>query len=250
MVRPLAPHFACVDVIEEILRDVSRHINIARVSPATRARWVKHVGRQQSPEVDAGRDMRHHAAWIFFSLFVAAAYGQPVKNAAGTGPMNNVDLPGSDIKHFTLAAPPPGQFDIRMNQCSAACSTNKDCVAWTYVKPNTIQGPLGNCWLKSAIPAQAANNCCVSGVIGEANTDRPGRLQALRQHRRGSGDGEPVRHGLLQGRELQGLDVCPPEHDPGPEGELLAEECRAGPDGEQVLHLGLLHDDGDQVMVR
>ena len=118
--------------------------------------------------------MRHHAAWIFFSLFVAAAYGQPVKNAAGTGPMNNVDLPGSDIKHFTLAAPPPGQFDIRMNQCSAACSTNKDCVAWTYVKPNTIQGPLGNCWLKSAIPAQAANNCCVSGVIGEANTDRPG----------------------------------------------------------------------------
>jgi hypothetical protein len=119
-------------------------------------------------------NFRRHAGWFVLCLIVAAAYGQPVKTAAGLAPMVNVDLPGSDIKHFTLAAPPPGTFDLRQNQCSEACATNVKCVAWTYVKPNTIQGPLGNCWLKNVIPAQKANNCCVSGTLGEANTDRPG----------------------------------------------------------------------------
>jgi len=118
--------------------------------------------------------IRRHACWILVCLIAAVAVAQGTKIAVNTGPRNNVDLPGSDIKHFTMAAPPPQQFDGRLNQCSNACAANKDCVAWTYVKPNTIQGPLGNCYLKNAIPAQVANNCCVSGVLGEANTDRPG----------------------------------------------------------------------------
>ena len=121
--------------------------------------------------------MTHVQRYVYgfiFCLIAVVAIAQGIKVGSDTGPKDNVNLPGSDIAHFTMALPPPGQFDIRMNQCSGACASNKDCLAWTYVKPNTIQGPLGNCWLKNAIPAQAANNCCVSGAIGDANSDRPG----------------------------------------------------------------------------
>jgi hypothetical protein len=118
--------------------------------------------------------LRRHTGWILLCLIAVVAIAQ-TKIGGDTGPRDNVNLPGSDIKHFTMATPPPQQFDTRLNQCSAACAANKDCSAWTYVKPNTIQGPLGNCWLKSAIPAPVANNCCVSGTVGEANTDRPGK---------------------------------------------------------------------------
>src|ERR1700682_4900340 len=64
IVRSLAPNFACADVIAENSAGRSRRINFARVPPATRsakahsvvyAGW-EHGGRQQSPEVDAGRN--------------------------------------------------------------------------------------------------------------------------------------------------------------------------------------------------
>ena len=110
---------------------------------------------------------------ILFSV-VATSDGQEIKVPRGGDPMYNIDLPGSDIFHFALDAPPSGMFDLRQQDCSQACWQNKDCVAWTYVKPNTIQGPKGNCWLKNSVPAKKSNNCCISGTIGEANTDRPG----------------------------------------------------------------------------
>jgi hypothetical protein len=107
-------------------------------------------------------------------LLVATAYGQPVKTARGGETLGNVDLPGSDITHFAMDAPAPGTFDLRQQQCSEACGKNLNCVAWTYVKPNTIQGPKGNCWLKNAVPAKKSNACCISGTIGESNVNRAG----------------------------------------------------------------------------
>jgi hypothetical protein len=115
--------------------------------------------------------------WLLFLvmfLIVTTAYGQEVKLPRGGEPMYNIDLPGSDIFHFPLDAPPPGMFDLRQQNCSQACWQNKICVAWTYVRPNTTQGQKGNCWLKNSVPPKKSSNCCVSGTIGEANTDRPG----------------------------------------------------------------------------
>jgi len=112
------------------------------------------------------------AAFLYF--LISATYGQEVKLPHGGEPINNVDLAGSDIFHFTLDAPAPGMLDLRQDQCSAACWQNKACLAWTYVKPNTIQGPKGNCWLKNSVPAKKTNSCCISGTIGEVNIDRPG----------------------------------------------------------------------------
>ena len=113
---------------------------------------------------------------LFVSLcsWLTSAAAQPVKLARGGEQMFNIDLPGSDIQKIPLETRTGGILDLRKEQCAKACSENKECVAWTYVRPNTIQGPAGNCWLKNSIPAKNNNTCCVSGVIGEAGTDRPG----------------------------------------------------------------------------
>lgn|GEM_PF-3387288 len=113
-------------------------------------------------------------SFLFVFFVFSTLYAQEVKLYHGGEPMYNIDLPGSDIYHFTLDAPPPGIFDFRQGECAKACWDNDDCLAWTYVRPNTIQGPKGNCWLKNYVPAKRYSKCCVSGTIGEANIDRPG----------------------------------------------------------------------------
>lgn len=71
----------------------------------------------------------------------------------------NTDRPGSDFSNFDLPAANP-------KLCQDACAANPKCKAWTYVKPNTVQGPRPRCWLKYAVPQARSNNCCVSGVKG------------------------------------------------------------------------------------
>jgi hypothetical protein len=111
---------------------------------------------------------------LFILLATTTTYGQVIKRIGEDTTMYNIDLPGSDIYHFTLDAPAEGLLDLRQDKCAQACGQNDDCVAWTYVKPDTIQGPKGNCWLKDEVPAATSNKACVSGTIGEANIDRPG----------------------------------------------------------------------------
>jgi hypothetical protein len=71
---------------------------------------------------------------------------------------NNIDRPGSDYNNFNMRANNP-------ELCKQACFADTRCKAWTFVKPNTIQGPKPRCWLKNAVPNAVNNNCCVSGVI-------------------------------------------------------------------------------------
>jgi len=48
--------------------------------------------------------------------------------------------------------------------CEESCAGNAACKAWTYVAPNTTQGPQPHCWIKSGIPLPQANACCTSAV--------------------------------------------------------------------------------------
>jgi len=100
-----------------------------------------------------------------------ALHAQTLKLAVGGVPMYNIDLPGSNIGN---SIPLPNESGLEMGLCAMACEKTIDCCAWTYVRPNTIQGPDGHCWLKNSIPAKNSNNSCISGTIGEANVDRPG----------------------------------------------------------------------------
>ena len=70
----------------------------------------------------------------------------------------NIDRMGMDYKNFDLPV-----ADYRL--CARACLDEAKCKAWTYVKPNTIQGPKPRCWLKYSVPPKVTRSCCVSGVI-------------------------------------------------------------------------------------
>jgi len=67
------------------------------------------------------------------------------------------DRPGNDYKNFNLSV-------ADFNQCRAACRSDNQCQAWTYVNPG-VQGPSARCWLKNAVPAAHASDCCTTGVI-------------------------------------------------------------------------------------
>jgi hypothetical protein len=69
----------------------------------------------------------------------------------------NTDRPGLDIRGFDLPVNDPAA-------CQRECQNNGQCKAWTFVKPNTIQGPRPRCWLKHTIPSAKRNACCVSGT--------------------------------------------------------------------------------------
>ena len=73
------------------------------------------------------------------------------------GPMElNVDRMGLDFRNFDLSIADP-------RACQDACAADARCRAWTYVRPNTIQGPRPRCWLKTALPPGRPHPCCVSG---------------------------------------------------------------------------------------
>lgn len=71
-----------------------------------------------------------------------------------------IDRMGGDYRDFDLSKPDP-------HLCEQACLDDKRCKAWTYVKPNTIQGPRPRCWLKDSVPKPLKRSCCVSGVKNE-----------------------------------------------------------------------------------
>ena len=69
----------------------------------------------------------------------------------------NTDRMGSDYKNLT---------NLRdASVCQRKCKEESLCVAWTFVKPHTIQGPQSQCYLKNSIPQQTRNNACESGII-------------------------------------------------------------------------------------
>lgn len=70
---------------------------------------------------------------------------------------DGIDRPGLDYGSFDLAAADPAL-------CRNACAADPKCMAWTYVKPDTIQGPRPRCWLKYGVPQPRSHSCCVSGV--------------------------------------------------------------------------------------
>jgi hypothetical protein len=69
----------------------------------------------------------------------------------------DVNRPGGDYRNFDLPISNP-------QLCQRACDVDSRCRAWTYVKPNTIQGPQPRCWLKNVRPNPVNDGCCVSGI--------------------------------------------------------------------------------------
>jgi len=93
---------------------------------------------------------------IIASAFVVAFVGIPGAALAQAKIEQNTDRPGSDIRNIT--------FNGTVNDCIRACAVERNCRAWTFVKPG-FQGPSAHCFLKDAAPRPVANNCCTSGPL-------------------------------------------------------------------------------------
>jgi len=81
----------------------------------------------------------------------------PPPPTVSRGMEHNVDRMGQDYQNFDLPKPDP-------RICQEKCAADPKCKAWTYVKPNTTQGPRPRCWLKHSVPPPRESDCCVSGV--------------------------------------------------------------------------------------
>ena len=68
----------------------------------------------------------------------------------------DTDRYGKDYKYYDLISPDP-------TLCEEKCASDPECFAWTYIKPNTVQGPNPRCWLKNSIPTTRQSFDCVSG---------------------------------------------------------------------------------------
>jgi len=66
------------------------------------------------------------------------------------------DRPGSDYRSLDLR-------ESRPEICRDTCWSERQCRAFTYVRPG-VQGPHARCWLKNAVPPARPNDCCLSGV--------------------------------------------------------------------------------------
>jgi hypothetical protein len=108
------------------------------------------------------RHWLQHPILPFLALMAALLFLFPMSAQAtkpiGTGGVEwSFNRPGQDYQNFVPRLADPAA-------CRDACQADSRCKAWTYVHPNTIQGPQPRCWLKHGIPQAIANKCCVSGV--------------------------------------------------------------------------------------
>ena len=69
----------------------------------------------------------------------------------------DADRVGEDYVGYNMA-------NLQPDFCQQSCIDDRQCRAWTYVRPGT-QGPQARCFLKKQVPALTQANCCVSGVV-------------------------------------------------------------------------------------
>jgi len=124
----------------------------------------------------------------------------------GHGMELSIDRLGGDYRDFDLPRPDP-------RLCRQACERDRRCKAWTYVKPNTIQGPRPRCWLKNVVPSPKRNEACISGVKKVAGISRPQgsehRFDHPKPDKQGGDRGQRVAssgHGVTGGKGLGPTD--------------------------------------------
>src|SRR5580658_2261715 len=112
-----------------------------------------------------GIAMRLTDKCTLFAIVTIASIGFAASGADAQTFEPNTDRGGSDYRVMDLPS-----ADSQL--CQQACLNDDSCRAWTYVQPQ-IQGPSARCWLKNAVPAPVASDCCTSGIKGDAAATSP-----------------------------------------------------------------------------
>lgn len=96
----------------------------------------------------------------FYTTFFICAIVVSIGNVEAEDIMSEMewdtDRYDMDYIYYDLISPDP-------TLCEEKCANDPKCFAWTYIKPNTVQGPNPRCWLKSSIPTARKSFDCVSG---------------------------------------------------------------------------------------
>jgi hypothetical protein len=75
------------------------------------------------------------------------------------GPVEfEIDRIGGDYKSVDIASDPTGLA------CKAECEADKQCRAWTYLRPG-YAGAAARCYLKDKVKPPRHKPCCISGVV-------------------------------------------------------------------------------------
>lgn len=110
-----------------------------------------------SPVVVAGSGVSVATGVPVASLSTAVPISPVAVATAAITLEDNTDRQGMDYQGpIDLAVADPGQ-------CRQLCLNDPNCHAYTYVRPG-YQGLTAKCYLKSGIPQQTPNACCVSGA--------------------------------------------------------------------------------------
>ena len=84
------------------------------------------------------------------SLSAGSAFADEVESG--------VNRRGSDYNNFEMVPTIAG-----FGPCQAACESDTNCKAWTFVK-SSAQSPRAHCWLKNSVLNATKDNCCTSGL--------------------------------------------------------------------------------------
>jgi PAN domain len=95
--------------------------------------------------------------WMIFAFTILST---TVHSQNNTSRLNNINFPGNDIGFVG---------DVNdANRCETECNKNRDCKAWTWVRPRALPmlprpNLAGFCALKGSIPNKTPDHCCISG---------------------------------------------------------------------------------------
>lgn len=93
---------------------------------------------------------------LLLSIGASLLFANPIER--------NTDRPGGDYNNLG---------NLRdATVCQRKCQEDNRCLAWTFVKANTIYGPdsYSECYLKDSVPQKRTHTSCESGVITRQTT--------------------------------------------------------------------------------
>lgn len=113
--------------------------------------------------------------WLLATLFAAVLVEASIHEAAlaqgKTGYQLDTELIGEDRQTFLLSS--PGRKNPAT--CARACEAERDCQAWTYVRPGGLPEALDMsdaiCRLKAEVTDARSNACCISGYKGDVQAE-------------------------------------------------------------------------------
>jgi len=117
------------------------------------------VSSLAGPKIGRSRDRRRLLPSALLSslaalwwILAAGLWPQSVRAQA------NFDRPGGDYMRSPVSSGDPAD-------CALTCERDRHCRAWSFSYPTSVGGK-AVCWLKNAVTARVADDCCISGVRG------------------------------------------------------------------------------------